>query len=224
MNVAMIMSGGVGRRFGAELPKQYHLLHGRPVIDYVIEACKAAKTVDRIVVVCDPQCVRYSQLLAGGEVDIVEGGRERNDSLSNGLHYIQNHYECGRICIFDAVAPLVYPDLIDSYFSKLDNYDVVITAQKITGELGNYTFDILDRNTHYITQSPEAFRFPLLMEYFDPHFYSTELANQLPKTTKRYLNFDFPQNHKITYDFDLKYLEHMIPIFRKDIVFPEEQG
>lgn len=223
MNIAMIMSGGIGRRFGAELPKQYHLLNGHPVIDYVIEACRAAKTVDKIVVVCDPQCVQYSAALASGETDIAEGGRERNESLSNGLHYIQSHYACDRICIFDAVAPLVYPDLIDDYFAKLEDYDVVITCQKITGELGNYTYDILDRNTHYITQSPEAFRFPLLMKYFDPNFYSTELANQLPKSTKRYLNFDFPQNHKITYDFDLKYLEHMVTVFRDELFFPGEK-
>lgn len=43
MNVAMIMSGGVGKRFGTMLPKQYNLIHGRPVIDYVIDACRSAK-------------------------------------------------------------------------------------------------------------------------------------------------------------------------------------
>lgn len=39
---------------------------------------------------------------------------------------------------------------------------------KITGELGNYSFDVFNRNDYYITQSPEAFRFKLLYECFDP--------------------------------------------------------
>lgn len=214
MNIAMIMSGGVGRRFGAELPKQYHMLNGKRVIDYVIDACKAARQVDQIVVVCDPSYVEFMSAPEDSQIDITFGGKERNDSLSNGLHYIQAHYPCRRICIFDAVAPLVYPNLIDDYFQKLDEYDCVITSQKITGELGNYAYDILDRNQFYIMQSPEAFRFDVLMEHFDPHCRSTELANQLPRNSARYLNFDFPENLKITYNFDLDHAESLLRFYR----------
>ena len=39
MNIVIIMSGGVGQRFGAAIPKQYNLIAGRPVIDYVVDAC-----------------------------------------------------------------------------------------------------------------------------------------------------------------------------------------
>lgn len=165
-------------------------------------------------IVCDPA---YADCIASPEedrIDITAGGKERNDSLSNGLHYIQSHYPCSRICIFDAVAPLVYPALIDDYFQKLDEYDCVITSQKITGELGNYAYDILDRNQFYITQSPEAFRFDVLMEHFDPHFRSTELANQLPRDSARYLNFAFPENLKITYDFDLNHAESLLRYYQ----------
>lgn len=213
-NVALILGGGVGNRFGSTLPKQYHQVKGHPVIDYVIDACQKAESVDRIVVVCDSQGVALSPKLRSGAVSVVPPGRERLYSLQNGLEYIRRHYVCEKVCIFDAVAPLVYPELIDMYFAKLDGYDAVITCQKITGELGNYAYDTLNRNEYYITQSPEAFRFSLLMEHFDPCNPSTELVNHLPKTTKRYLNFDFPQNHKLTYDFDLKYIEHMINVFR----------
>lgn len=215
-NVALILGGGIGVRFGSSLPKQYHKVKGHPVIDYVIDACERASLVDHIVVVCDQQAAALSPKLQSGTVEIVPPGSERLLSLENGLRYIQHHYDCGKVCIFDAVAPLVYPALINDYLAKLDDYDMVITCQKITGELGNYEYDTLNRNDYYITQSPESFRFPLLMEHFDPHFASTELANHFPKATKRYLNFDFPQNHKLTYDFDLKYIENMIAAFRGD--------
>lgn len=215
MNIAMIMSGGVGKRFGSVIPKQYNLINGRPVIDYVIESCKKSELTDRIVVVCDPQCIQFSSELRNKSVDIAPNGSERCYSLENGFNYIKENYNCDNICILDAVAPFVYPDLIDDYFRKLTDYDVVITCQKITGELGNYDYDIMDRSKFYMSQSPEAFRFPLLMEHFDPEFPSSELANQLPKNTKRYLNFDFKHNLKITYDFDLKYASHMIDYFRE---------
>lgn len=215
MNIAMIMSGGVGKRFGTVLPKQYNLIHGRPVIDYVIDACREAKSVDKIVVVCDPQCVQFSPELSKGDIAVAPNGKERCYSLQNGLEFIRENYNCDNICILDAVAPFVYPELIDEYFARLADYDCVITCQKITGELGNYRYDILDRNEYYISQSPEAFRYNLLMRHFNAEFPSSELANQLPADAKRYLNFDFKNNLKITYDFELKYAEQMITYFRE---------
>ena len=210
MNIALILSGGVGRRFGADLPKQYNKVNGRPVIDYVIEACLNSSLTDKVVVVCDRSCIEYSPLLQSGRVDITDNGSERLESLNNGLQYIKNNYDCQKICIFDAVAPMVYPELIDNYFRWLDENDCVITCQKITGELGNYSFDIMNRNDYYITQSPESFNFPLLMERFDMNFPSTELANQLPQDGKRYLNFDFKENFKITYEHDLFIASEML--------------
>lgn len=214
MNISLILSGGVGKRFGSVIPKQYCLINNKPVIDYVLEACIESKNTDKIVVVCDPDYVEYSNILrTNKEIDIVPNGKERYDSLNNGLQFIKQNYKCKNICIFDAVAPLVYPDLIDEYFDKLNENDCVITCQKITGELGNYDYDILLRDKFYITQSPESFRFDLLIKYFDKTFYSSELANQLPKNTKRYLNFEFKQNLKITYEFELEYIGYMLNYF-----------
>lgn len=214
MNIAMIMSGGVGKRFGSSIPKQYNLIKGKPVIDYVIDACKKSVLTDAIVVVCDPQCVSFSNELQHGKIDIAVNGVERCFSVKNGLDYIKRNFNCDKICILDAVAPFVYPKLIDDYFEKLDDYDCVITCQKITGELGNYDFEIFDRDNFYITQSPEAFSFKMLYDYFDCAAASSEIANHLPKSAKRYLNFDFKNNLKITYDFELKYAEQMIEYFK----------
>lgn len=214
MNIAMIMSDGIGKRFGTAIPKQYNLIKGKAVIDYVIEACKQSRLTDAIVVVCDPQCVQFSRELSNGNIDIALNGQERSWSVKNGLDYINANYDCDKICILDAVAPFVYPGLIDDYFNKLDDYDCVITCQKITGELGNYNFDVFNREDFYITQSPEAFKFKMLYDCFDPEAATSEVANQLPKNTKRYLNFDFKNNLKITYDFQLKYAELMMDYFK----------
>lgn len=210
MNIVMIMSGGVGKRFGSVIPKQYNMLGGRPVIDYVIDAVNGSELKDKVVVVIDKQCIQFSDQLRHSDFDFAPNGHERYDSLNNGFEFIKSHYDCSKVVILDAVAPFVYPDLIDDYFRLLDDYDAVITAQKITGALGNYDFEPLDREKYYMTQSPEAFRFQELIKYFDPGFKSQELAWQLPRESKKYLNFDFKNNLKLTYDFQLKYAEYMM--------------
>lgn len=212
MNICLILSGGVGKRFGAPIPKQYCTINGKAVIDYVIEACLAAKSVDKIIVVCNYDYLDMSAYLNTDKVEITHNGKERYDSLNNGLEYIKANYKCDNILFLDAVGPLVYPELIDDYFAKLDEYECVLTCKKVTGEIGNYDFDVMDRNAYYLFWSPESFRFNLVTKYFDPNFFSSALVYQMPKTTKRYLNFDFKEHIKITYDFELiiakELLEH----------------
>lgn len=210
-NVTIIMSGGVGHRFGADRPKQYVRLNGRCVIDYVIDAVKGSELTDEVVVVMDPSCIDYSEELKNSGFHFALNGKERPDSLNSAFEYIKDHFpECERIIILDAVAPLVTSELIDDYLAKLDEYDAVITCQKITGALGNYDFDPLDREKYYMTQSPEAFRFKEITKCFSTDFPSQELAWQLPRETKKYLNFDFKNNLKLTYDYQLKYAEILI--------------
>lgn len=211
MNIIIIMSGGVGNRFGADIPKQYCNLCGRPVIDYVIDAAKGSKVADKVVVVADPSCVELSEELKNSGFDFAVNGKERLDSLKSAFDYITEHYpECEGIIILDAVAPFVTSELIDDYLTKLNDYDAVITCQKITGALGNYDFDPLDREKFYMTQSPEAFRFKTLLPYFRTDFPSQELAWQMPRETKKYLNFEFKNNLKLTYDFQLRYAEYIM--------------
>ena len=49
-NVILVMSGGVGARFGADCPKQYCMMGNRMVMDYVMDACRKTKGVDAIVI------------------------------------------------------------------------------------------------------------------------------------------------------------------------------
>lgn len=211
MNIIIIMSGGVGNRFGKNIPKQYCKLNGRPVIDYVIDAAKGSKVADKVVVVCDPSCIELSDELKNSGFDFAVNGKERPDSLKSAFDHIQANYpECEGIIILDAVAPFVTSELIDDYLTKLKENDAVITCQKITGALGNYAYDPLNREDYYVTQSPEAFRFKTLIPHFKTDFPSQELAWQLPRETKKYLNFEFKNNLKLTYDFELKYAEYVL--------------
>lgn len=210
MNIVLIMSGGVGRRFGAVIPKQYNLIGGQPVIDYVVDAVKLSRKTDGVVVVIDEQWIEYSGKLKNSGFGFAPNGDTRVRSMKNGLDYIRAHYDCDKVIVVDAVRPFLYADLIDDYFDKLDEYDAVITAEKITGGFTDIHDSLLDREKFIITNSPEGFRFDLLYDHFDVDFPYQETAGMLPAGSRRYYNYQFRNNLKITYDFDLKYAELML--------------
>ena len=210
MNIVIVMSGGVGARFGAVIPKQYNLIAGRPVIDYVLDAVEASKRADQVVIVMDSQWAGYSEEIRQGKYEIAPNGSTRIESMYNGLKLIHDRYACEKVVIVDAVGPFIYGSLIDEYFDLLDDYDAVITSQKITGGFTDIHDSRLDRENYIITQSPEGFRFELLWNHYDLNFPYQETAGMLPDGSRRYYNFDFKNNLKITYDFELTYCEYML--------------
>lgn len=211
MNIIMIMSGGVGQRFGSVIPKQYNMIAGKPVIDFVIEAVCASKKVDRVVVVMDFQWKYYSILLDTFNFDFASNGKTRLESMKNGLELIHNKYpDCKKLVVVDAVAPFIYPELLDYYFDSLDEYDAVITAQRITGGFTDKSNTPLNRDDYIITQSPEGFNFPLLYKHFDVDYPFQETACMLPNDCKRLYYYGFKNNLKLTYDFELEYAEYAL--------------
>lgn len=208
MNIAMILSGGVGKRLGGNLPKQYLTIKGKMIIQYVIEAIRKSAKIDRIVVVAHEP---YAEMLKEKfDVEVCLGGAERNITLKNGLDYVHDKFDCKKIMIFDAVRPMVTAELVDDYMDKLDEYDIVLTAQKITDSLGCYDLHEVRRDRYYLLQSPEAYRFANLYKYFDSNSTLTEVAQQLPADMRTYLNFGFSDNLKITYKQDLFLAEQLL--------------
>ena len=54
---AILLMGGTGARFGSTLPKQFHLLGGRPVFTYALETIQKSGLFDEIVLVCHPDWI-----------------------------------------------------------------------------------------------------------------------------------------------------------------------
>ena len=227
-NIVFLMAGGVGSRFGADRPKQYLDLNGKPVIDYVINAIENSKLTDGVIVYAGEEYIKYSDLLfnkiLNREFIFIETGKDRYTNFKNGFKYIEdNKIDCERILIVDAVAPFITPELIDDYFEKLHSYDAVITAQKITGALGNYDYDPLNRENYYMTQSPEGFRYPLISKYLNPEAETQELAWHLPRECTKYLNFEFKNNLKLTYDFELEYARGLMKAIQEEKIKIKKQ-
>lgn len=209
MNACLILSGGSGQRFHSSLPKQYHKILGKMVIEYVIEAAMTAKTIDTIIV-AGAACAPLSHLKQKYPIQIAPGGSTRNETLCNGLTLL-NTMETERVIIMDAVRPLVTGKLIDEYMRLIESgYHAVTTAQPITDSLGCHDLHTVDRSRYYLMQSPEAYDFPLLFKHFDKNSRLTEVAHQLPENIRLKLYYDFPENPKLTYPWEKPYIASAI--------------
>lgn len=201
MNAALILSGGVGARFGAAVPKQYIRIRRKMVIEYVIEAAMQAETID-VVMVAGAPCPQLKALQKKYGFRTAPGGSVRNETLENGLTALRD-MGCERVIILDAVRPLVTGALLDDYIRLLeDGWDAVSTVQPITDSLGCLDCHEVDRTRFYLMQSPEGYDLQKLLKYFDPHSPLTEVAHQLPQGSKIHLYRDFPENPKLTYPWE----------------------
>lgn len=209
----IILAGGIGARFGSSVPKQYMKLNGREIISYSIESFRESRLGENFILVCNEAEYKAQNIAKKYGVTCIQGGTTRNESIYNGLKYVQKYYpETEKVVIHDGVRPFFQSRHIATYFDLLDEYEAVITAVKITDSLGYKNNTPVNREEYYLIQAPEAFRFSLLMKYFNKDSAATTPLHQLPETAKIYKYFDFKYNLKITYPEDLFIAEQYIRV------------
>lgn len=204
-NVILVMSGGIGERFGADCPKQYSVMDNRLVIDYVIDACRNTKDVDQIVIVAAENYVEFCHKRY--DLPTVAGGPTRPDSVANGLKYIYENYDCDKLIITNAVCPLATSEQYDRYFNFLDEYDFVLTTWKLAPALHRFDEVKVDRDDFFNIMEPDAYRFKILYKNFNFENKHKYIFHNMPDDSKRFYCFDYPYTTKLTYSHDLKVLK-----------------
>lgn len=216
MNIICILAGGSGNRFGSPVPKQYHLINGRPVIEYVIDAA-IKSAADEVIVASDAEKTEALEEKYG--VVAIQGGRNRNQSIGNALNYVAEHYDCKKCILVDAVCPLVRTDLFDQYFGWLDEYDAVFTAGDVSTSLARKDGQPVNRREYFLIESPDAYRFDLLRECFVPESPYTTPLHMLPEGTNIKFNYDFKDYMKIMYPHDLAVAEVLMEERERHVKF-----
>jgi 2-C-methyl-D-erythritol 4-phosphate cytidylyltransferase len=121
---ALIVAGGAGKRMGAEVPKQFLELDGKPVLMHTIEKFGAYDSSLKIVLVLPEHQVTYWKelILKHSFVVphlIVRGGIHRFNSVKNGLDAIDDE---GLVAIHDGVRPLVSTETIGRCFKTAGQF------------------------------------------------------------------------------------------------------
>lgn len=221
--VAIIVAGGSGTRFGAEMPKQFLELGGRPILMRTIEAFleKGDNSFDVIVTLPQGQMDLWQQLCReyGFEVPhrVVAGGETRWHSVKNALDSIGAIDDVDIIAVHDGVRPLVSADVIDRVLgaARCDGAAIpVVTLNDSVRQIeGNCSSHALDRSMLRAVQTPQAFDARVLMDAymqpFDPTF--TDDASVVERAGHRVTLVEGdPINLKITRPMDLALAEYLL--------------
>ena len=94
-NYVILLAGGVGKRMGADIPKQFLMVKGKPIIVHTIERFQENSQIDKIVVVCVKEWKDYVEgLVKEYELTkviwITEGGSTGHDSIRNGVFFLKD--------------------------------------------------------------------------------------------------------------------------------------
>lgn len=129
-NIAVILSGGSGSRFGGALPKQFTKLAGKAIMEYTIDVFENSDKIDEIFVVSQMHHINrtwdFIKKNNWSKVKkVVTGGDERFDSTYSALTALQGYDDSCNILFHDAVRPLVTQDIIRNCVEALVDFDAV---------------------------------------------------------------------------------------------------
>ncbi len=170
---AIVPAAGSGSRFGAEKPKQYLDLLGRPLIFHTLAALTACPDIERVWVVLapdDPWWPRYDWSELGSKLETVRcGGATRAESVANGLQaaamvaadddWILVH-DAARPCISAAMLDALFADLAKDPVGGILAVPVADTLKRADAEQRVAATE--PRDGLWQAQTPQMFRYGLL--------------------------------------------------------------
>ena len=168
---AVFVAGGSGTRMGSDIPKQFLLLEGKPILQRSIEAFVEAEPDLTAIVVLSRTCIDYwKELCLAHSFDVphivVPGGLTRFHSVRNALEKVPDG---ALVAIHDGVRPLVSPALVRSLFEKGESCPAVIPALPVTDTLRfrDTSLGDADREALVAVQTPQIFHSEALKAAYD---------------------------------------------------------
>jgi len=171
---AVVLAAGRGKRMRSDVPKQFMELGGRPVVYYSLRAFEDSAVDDMILVTgsddiefCRREIVQRYHFTKVRE--IVSGGAERFDSVSNGLAACVN---CGLVLIHDGARPMISAGLINANIECAARCGACVTAVpskdtvKIADEEG-FVRETPERSRVWIIQTPQSFHYDVIRKAYD---------------------------------------------------------
>ena len=171
----IIPAAGAGERMGAAVSKQFLLLQGKPIIIHTLERFQRCAAVDEIIVAVQASSRQHLESLLGEfhlskTTKIVEGGKRRQDSVSNALSQLNPQAEV--VIVHDAVRPFIQQKMILESIEKAITYSAAVVAVRVKDTIKVGTdkgrFErTLDRSVLWSAQTPQTFRKQVLIDAYE---------------------------------------------------------
>lgn len=170
----IIPAAGVGRRMGSATPKQYLLLNDKPVLEHTLNIFMAHDAVSEIVVAVSKEDEYWATLSISNQkpVLLAEGGKERSDSVLNGLKYIESQAnDDDWVLVHDAARPCLRKEDLSLLIDSLSTHSVggilavpVRDTMKRAVAKTNLINKTVDRDDLWHALTPQMFRYKMLKD------------------------------------------------------------
>jgi len=215
---AVIVGGGKGLRMGTDIPKQFLEINGLPLLFHTVLLFDSVEEINEVLMVIPLQLKEFCNnqvktLNLKKTLKLVTGGRQRQDSVRNGLDQIDP--KSTKVLIHDGVRPFVKKEEVLSVIKELDFYDGAILALPVVETIkktnsNKIINETVSRENIYLAQTPQGFRTSILKKV---HEWAFEDGLTVTDDSALLENFGFQvkivegsrENIKITTPSDLEF-------------------
>ena len=188
MNGVVIVAAGTGIRMNMGINKQFIKLEGKEIIAYTIEKFYNNSNIEDIVVVVKEDESEFfkKEILDKynfKNVKIAYGGKERQDSVYNGLKLLDE--KCDVVLIHDGARPFVSDKIIDKSIEEAKEHKAIVVGVPVKDTIkvidnDKNIVDTPNRSVLWAVQTPQTFDYNILIDAykdaFKNKFYGTDDA------------------------------------------------
>lgn len=162
---AIIVASGKGRRADLGYNKVFYRMNdGKTILDHSILLFGEDEDCERIIVVTNPD---YFSEVKGNKVILVEGGKERKDSVRNGLMRVESEY----VFIHDGARPFLHRESLERLKGKMKECDAAILGRMAHDTIKEVKdgkiVKTLNRENIFLAETPQAFKTDLIRDCFE---------------------------------------------------------
>lgn len=177
-NYLILLAGGVGKRMGADIPKQFMKVKDKPIIAYSIENFQRNEQIDGIVVVCVAEWKEYlKNIIEEYNLTkvkwITEGGSTGHDSIRNGVFFLKDIIQPDDfIIVHDAVRPILPQAALNEVIrvahengnasSSIACHPPIVYTEDFKSGIKD-----VDREHVMLTASPQVYRYDLALRCYE---------------------------------------------------------
>jgi 2-C-methyl-D-erythritol 4-phosphate cytidylyltransferase len=223
MTTAVIVAAGKSTRMGSRVDKLFLEVAGKPVVAHTWQRFEDTGSINEVVVVtrADTQAA-FAQLAAQycfkKKFRLVPGGKERQDSVWNGISAVTAGAEL--VAIHDGARPCTSAALIDATIRAAREMGAAVAAQRVTDTIkesddGTLVVRTLERSRLWSVQTPQTFRIEIIRRAIAAArenglvFTDDTAACELIGQPVRLVESQSP-NPKVTTASDLPYIEWLL--------------
>ena len=206
----ILLAAGNSNRFKSNLPKPYHKIGGRTLIELSLNKIRRFKEFKKIIIVHNKKHAKYLKKINLKNIILINGGETRQQSTFHALNYLQKKKIFNKVLIHDAARPGFSLNLIERILIESKKNEIIIPIIKLQDALKERNkedgFFNLKRDNFFLTQTPQCFNLKKIFNFHKKYKnkYNDDDLSLVNDTKIKYINGE-KKNFKITekYDFDL---------------------